>query len=155
MARMPKPWFRKQTGWWMVTLGGRQHKLAEGRENKKVAQKRFHELQLLVAEAPGSSNARVASVCDAFLEWSQVVIAISMVVLGRPDNACGAEDERLATGQTILVSVPSQLTLADPTKMTTWDRFQAKGKGSSQLASEALTKTTASFDGSHLDKLNF
>jgi hypothetical protein len=39
--------------------------------------------------------------------------------------------------------------------MTTWDRFQAKGKGSSQLASEALTKMTASFDGSHPDKLNF
>ena len=55
----------------MVTLGGRQHKLAEGRDSKKVAQKRFHELLLLVAEAPGASNARVASVCDAFLVWSQ------------------------------------------------------------------------------------
>ena len=71
MARTPRPWFRKQTGWWMVTLGGQQHKLAEGREHKKLAQKKFHELQLLVAEAPESGNMRVASLCDAFLQWSE------------------------------------------------------------------------------------
>ena len=71
MARTPKPWFRQQTGWWMVTLGGRQHKLAEGRENKRLAQRRFHELSLLIAETPQSSDMRVASVCDAFLQWSE------------------------------------------------------------------------------------
>jgi integrase len=71
MARTPKPWFRKQTGWWMVTLGGVQHKLVEGRENKKAAQTKFHELSLFIAEAPQSSDARVASVCDAFLQWSE------------------------------------------------------------------------------------
>jgi integrase len=71
MARTPKPWFRKQTGWWMVTLGGEQKKLAEGRDNKKAALKKFHELQLLVAEAPESADMRVASVCDAFLQWSE------------------------------------------------------------------------------------
>jgi len=71
MPRTAKPWFRKQTGWWMVTLGGKQHKLAKGRENKKLAQKSFHELMLLIAEPPQSSDARVASVCDAFLQWSQ------------------------------------------------------------------------------------
>ncbi len=70
MARAAKPWFRKQTGWWMVTLGGKQHKLAEGRENKQLAQKKFHELSLLVAEALESGDMRVASVCDAFLVWS-------------------------------------------------------------------------------------
>lgn len=70
MARTPRAWFRKQTGWWMVTLGGKQHKLAEGRENKQLAQKKSHELSLLVAEAPESSDMRVASVCDAFLVWS-------------------------------------------------------------------------------------
>ncbi len=71
MARTPRPWFRKQTGWWMVTLGGEQKKLAEGRGNKKLALKKFLELQLLVAEAPESVHTRVASVCDAFLQWSQ------------------------------------------------------------------------------------
>jgi integrase len=71
MARTPKPWFRKQTGWWMVTLGGVKHKLAEGRQNKKAAQTKFLELQLLVPEAPGSSDTRVASICDAFLVWCE------------------------------------------------------------------------------------
>jgi hypothetical protein len=69
MARTARPWFRKQTGWWMVSLGGKQQKLAEGRDNKKAALKRYHELQLLVAEAPDSADMRVASVCDAFLQW--------------------------------------------------------------------------------------
>jgi integrase len=71
MARSAKPWFRKQTGWWMVTLGGKQHKLAEGRENKKLALKKFLELQLLRAEAPESADMRVATACDAFLQWSE------------------------------------------------------------------------------------
>lgn len=71
MARTPKPWYRKQTGWWMVTLGGVQHKLAEGRKNKKAAQANFCELSLLIAEAPQSNDARVISVCDAFLQWSE------------------------------------------------------------------------------------
>ena len=55
----------------MVTLGGKQHKLAEGRENKKLALKKFLELQVLMAEAPESADMRVASVCDAFLQWSE------------------------------------------------------------------------------------
>ena len=71
MARTPKPWFRKQTGWWTVTLGGVKHKLAEGRQNKKAAQTKFLELQLLVPEAPGSSDTRVASICEAFLVWCE------------------------------------------------------------------------------------
>lgn len=71
MPRTPKPWFRKQTGWWMVTLGGRQHKLAQGRENKRLAQQEFHKLMLISAEAPESAEANVASICDAFLQWSE------------------------------------------------------------------------------------
>jgi integrase len=71
MARTPRPWFRKQTGWWMVTLGGVQHKLVEGRENKKAARTKFHELSVLIAEAPQSSDARVADISEAFLLWSE------------------------------------------------------------------------------------
>ncbi len=38
MPRTAKsPWFRKSTGWWMTTIGGRQVKLAEGRHNRKLA----------------------------------------------------------------------------------------------------------------------
>ena len=71
MARRSRPWFRKQTGWWMVTIGDRQHKLAEGRKNKDKAEKKFNELMLLRAEAPESTDARVAIICESFLEWSR------------------------------------------------------------------------------------
>jgi integrase len=70
MARQAKPWFRRQTGWWMVCIGGKQIKLAEGWENRDLALKKFHELMLVAAEAPDSRNARVFSVCDEFLVWS-------------------------------------------------------------------------------------
>lgn len=71
MARRSKPWFRKQTGWWMVTVGDQQHKLAQGRNNKAEAEKRFNELMFLRGEAPESSDARVVAVCEAFLQWSR------------------------------------------------------------------------------------
>lgn len=71
MARTPRPWFRKQSDWWTVTLGGVQHKLVKGRGNKKAAQTKFHELSLLIAEAPQSSGARVADISEAFLLWSE------------------------------------------------------------------------------------
>jgi hypothetical protein len=41
MARTARPWFRKRTGWWMVTLGGKQQKLAEGRDNRKAAMRGY------------------------------------------------------------------------------------------------------------------
>jgi len=48
-----------------------QHKLVKGRGNKKAAQTKFHELSLLIAEAPQSSGARVADISEAFLLWSE------------------------------------------------------------------------------------
>jgi integrase len=71
MARRPKPWFRTETGWWMVTLGGKQHKLAEGKKNKSLAYDRFHEFSLLASAPAEASNARVAAVCEDFLNWSE------------------------------------------------------------------------------------
>ena len=70
MPRQPKPWFRRQTGWWMVQIDGKQVKLAEGKRNKSLALEKFHELMLLRAEAPESPDVQVASVCEAFLDWS-------------------------------------------------------------------------------------
>jgi hypothetical protein len=32
MPRPNKVWFRKDVGWWMVTLGGKKLRLVEGRE---------------------------------------------------------------------------------------------------------------------------
>jgi integrase len=72
MSRPNKIWFRKDVGWWMVTLGGRKIRLAEGRGNKKAAEQKFHELMALGARAAEASDARVADILDAFLAWSKV-----------------------------------------------------------------------------------
>jgi integrase len=55
----------------MVSLGGRQHKLAEGRENKSLAEKKFHQLCLMATEPAESPDARVAAICEEFLAWSE------------------------------------------------------------------------------------
>jgi len=73
VGRKPtKPWFRKQTGWWMCTLGGKQHKLARGKLNKHAAEVKFHELMLTATESPNSPDVRVHSLCDSFLDWAMV-----------------------------------------------------------------------------------
>jgi len=72
MARPNKIWFRKQTGWWMVQVGTKQVKLAQGRENKKAAQEKFHKLMAIKAEAPESPTARVADVIEKFLKWASL-----------------------------------------------------------------------------------
>ena len=40
MSRPNKIWFRKDIGWWMVTLAGRKVRLAQGREQKKLAEQK-------------------------------------------------------------------------------------------------------------------
>lgn len=71
MSRKPKPWFRTGTGFWMVTIGGQQHKLVEGRGNESVAWDEFYKLMATVVVAPESSDATVASLCDSFLDWCE------------------------------------------------------------------------------------
>jgi hypothetical protein len=34
MPRQPRPWYRKQTGWWMAQLDQRKVKLIEGRKEQ-------------------------------------------------------------------------------------------------------------------------
>jgi hypothetical protein len=63
MSRPNKIWFRKDVGWWMATAGGKKLRLAEGRENKKLAERKFHELAVR-HQAPESPAARVI---EAFL----------------------------------------------------------------------------------------
>ena len=70
MARPNKIWFRKDTGWWMVTLGGQKVKLVQGRENKKPAEDKFHEFAVVRIHAPEKSSARAADVIEAFLAWA-------------------------------------------------------------------------------------
>ena len=71
MGRPNKIWFRKDIGRWMVTLGGVKVRLAEGKQNKRLAQDKFHELSLQCPCTPESSSARVADVIEAFLAWAK------------------------------------------------------------------------------------
>jgi len=72
MPRQNKPWFRKQTAWWMVEIGGSQVKLAKGRENREAAQTKFHELMAKTARHPESPDARTADLVEAFLRHSRI-----------------------------------------------------------------------------------
>jgi len=71
MARPNRIWFRKDIGWWMITLGGKKIRLAQGKENKKLAEQKFHELALLQARVPETPSARVADVIESFLAWAK------------------------------------------------------------------------------------
>lgn len=72
MARPNKIWFRKDIGWWMVTLGGVKIRLAQGKENRKPAEQKYHELAAVRTRAPEAPSARVADVIEAFLAWSKL-----------------------------------------------------------------------------------
>ena len=57
MPRRPRPWFYKQTGWWMVWLGGKKVRLGKSRSNRKKAEQRLLELQLQEDETiPGRED---------------------------------------------------------------------------------------------------
>jgi hypothetical protein len=74
MARPAKPWWRKQTGWWMVKIGGKQAKLLEGPDDEHhriLAEEKFVELRRLHRIAPEAPTARTADVIESFLRWSR------------------------------------------------------------------------------------
>jgi len=66
MARTAKPWFNKQKNCWMVWLGGKRVKLAEGRKNKKAATNRYDALRFEAPHNPHPDEPvqTVASVID-------------------------------------------------------------------------------------------
>lgn len=72
MPRTPRPWFRKDLGYWMVILNGERIRLAKGRENRKQAEQAFHELMATRAVDPEATDARVADFIEAFLQDVQV-----------------------------------------------------------------------------------
>lgn len=86
MARIARPWFYKQTGWWMVYVNGRKEKLAEGRANKKQALIRLNELQLqaLTNPAPESPQQTVASVIEGYQDFASRRLAASTVAMRWP-----------------------------------------------------------------------
>lgn len=69
MAREAKPWFYRQTGWWMAYIGGRKVRLAEGRDNRRAAKQRLTELLAEAARnpAPDHPDQTVASVIETYL----------------------------------------------------------------------------------------
>ena len=72
MSRPNKIWFGKDVGWWMVTVAGEKIRLAQGKEDRKAAEKKFHELMASRSQAPESPTARVADVIEAFLAWTKI-----------------------------------------------------------------------------------
>ena len=76
MPRENKIWFRKDTGWWMVTLVGKKVRLAQGRESKKVAAQKFHELAVVRAQSPQSATARVADLIESFLACNRPRLSV-------------------------------------------------------------------------------
>lgn len=69
MARPNKIWFRKSTGWWVVTIDGTWFKLAKGRDNKQTAQKKFNQLIFERDANPpvDGGDPTIASLIDQYL----------------------------------------------------------------------------------------
>jgi hypothetical protein len=67
MGRTAKPWFYRQTGWWMVWLNGKKEKLAKGRKNRKAAEQRLLELRFEATRnpAPARQGARRGLRCPS------------------------------------------------------------------------------------------
>jgi integrase len=71
--RPRKPWFRANRDAWYVQHNGKQVLLAKGKASKAEAQAAYHRLMLESGESPArASNLPVATLCDLFLDYSQV-----------------------------------------------------------------------------------
>lgn len=85
MARKARPWFWRQTGWWMAYVDGKKEKLAFGRENKKAAATKLLELQLVAsANVPPDADQTVASVIENYLAYAVDVLADSTQAMRFP-----------------------------------------------------------------------
>ena len=67
MKKFPKPWYRPSRGLWYVTLNGVQHNLGP---DKDAAFAQYRQLLGQPGQTAVSRHA-VASIIDAFLDWSQ------------------------------------------------------------------------------------
>jgi integrase len=64
MARPSSLWFRKQTGFWMTTLNGVQHKLSK---DKGEARRMLHKLLATDKPPPGRAGVTTRRLCDSYL----------------------------------------------------------------------------------------
>jgi integrase len=68
VGRPPKPWYWAARDGWYVTIGGKRHRLAEGREGRAEAEREFHRLMLTAGRVETDpSRLRVEEVCAHFL----------------------------------------------------------------------------------------
>ena len=69
MGRPNKPWYRPDVGWWVTNIGGKQFRLAKGKQNQAEAKRVFHELMAIRPQRPDTHDARVCDLAEAFLEF--------------------------------------------------------------------------------------
>lgn len=65
-GRDPEPWYRKDRDAWYVTIRGKRHRLASGREGRDKAKAAFHRLMAAEGLVPADSNRRGLKVRDLF-----------------------------------------------------------------------------------------
>ena len=65
MPRKPKPWYRKDRGFWVVTIDGKRHNLGS---EKDEAFRKFHEL---MANPGENRSITVFEIMEEFLEWTK------------------------------------------------------------------------------------
>ena len=95
MPRQNKPWFRKDTGWWMVTLGGKKTRLVEGRKNRSLAVQKFHELKATTPQAPDSATGIGQfgiGLLSAFIVADSVTVTTRKVGSGLSEAGYGRAD---------------------------------------------------------------
>ncbi len=70
--RQHKPWYRKSKNAWFVELGGKQVRLAKGKDSERAAFEAFYRLMATRPEnLPAPDKITVATLCDLFLDHSQ------------------------------------------------------------------------------------
>src|SRR5690242_13390178 len=70
MARKPKVWFRKQTGWYMTTVAGEKIKLSQDKDEAETA---FHELMARKTREPEEGDLRpsLKSIIGLYLDEAE------------------------------------------------------------------------------------
>jgi integrase len=76
MARTARPWYFRQTGWWMVYLNGKKEKLVKGPKDathRRLAEQKLREVLHLRDKNPAPESPRhtVASVIELYLNYAR------------------------------------------------------------------------------------
>ncbi len=71
MATERSPWYRASKDAWFVQFGGKQVRLAKGKDNRQEAMTAFYKLMTTTADVPSATKILTVQVCDLFLQWSE------------------------------------------------------------------------------------